>query len=196
MRSTRARITVCLLSFTCLIPAGQCQQSIQGFTPAHATSQAAQEQKFKAIPSPDEEKRQHRIFTAEPHIAGSARNNELARYIADEWRKQGLEDVVIRQYDVYSTAPKSSLLEMVAPVRYRASLREAPYDVDPDSKNPNVAPASLSWSAAGDITAPVVYANSGNPADYEVLRQNGISVRGKIVLVRYSYPYSYRGFKA
>src|SRR3970282_811217 len=38
--------------------------------------------------------------------------------------------------------------------------------------------------------------NSGNPQDYELLRKNGIDVRGKIVLVRYSNPYSYRGFKA
>ena len=46
------------------------------------------------------------------------------------------------------------------------------------------------------VTAPVVYAHSGNPEDYEYLRKHGISVRGKIVLVRYSNPYSYRGFKA
>ena len=91
MHSTRARITFSFLFFTCLIPAGQSQQSIQGFTPAHAISQAAQEQKFKAIPSPEEEKRQHRIFTAEPHIAGSPRNNELARYIADEELEAGYD---------------------------------------------------------------------------------------------------------
>ena len=41
-----------------------------------------------------------------------------------------------------------------------------------------------------------VYANSGNPADYDLLRAQGIDPRGKIVIVRYSNPYSYRGFKA
>ena len=51
-------------------------------------------------------------------------------------------------------------------------------------------------SASGDITAPVIYAHSGNPADFALLRKNGIDVKGKIVLVRYSNPYSYRGFKA
>jgi N-acetylated-alpha-linked acidic dipeptidase len=56
--------------------------------------------------------------------------------------------------------------------------------------------AYLSLSASGEVTAPVVYAYGGNPEDYEVLRRNGIDVRGKIVLVRYSNPYSYRGFKA
>src|SRR5207237_10414170 len=35
-----------------------------------------------------------------------------------------------------------------------------------------------------------------NPGDYELLRKRGIEVKGKVVLVRYSNPYSYRGFKA
>src|SRR6202167_3358497 len=94
----------------------QTQASILGFTPSSTVHETEIENKFKAIPSPDEERRQHRIFTAEPHVAGSERNNELARYIADEWRNEGLEDVVIRRYDVYGSNPKFTSLEMVAPV--------------------------------------------------------------------------------
>ena len=188
------------LTIILAIPLAQSQSnsdaSILGFTSSHAAKQNELEQKFKAIPSPDEERKQHRIFTAEPHLAGSKRNNDLADYVADQWRKQGLEDVVIRQYDVYATAPKSSFLELVAPVRYVASLREEPYPQDPDSKNPQVSSAWTGMSISGEITAPVVYAHSGNPEDYDLLRKQGISVKGKIVLVRYSNPYSYRGFKA
>ena len=172
------------------------QQGVLGFTPASATRELAIEKKYKAIPSPAEARRQHRIFTAEPHLAGSKRNNELARYIAAEWRKQGLEDIVIHRYDVYATEPKSASLELVAPVQYKASLREAAYDVDPDTKNPRVSSAWSGMSISGEVTAPVVYAHSGNPSDYDLLRQQGINVKGKIVLVRYSNPYSYRGFKA
>jgi N-acetylated-alpha-linked acidic dipeptidase len=188
------------LTIILAIPLAQSQSnsdaSILGFTSSHAAKQNELEQKFKAIPSPDEERKQHRIFTAEPHLAGSKRNNDLADYVADQWRRQGLEDVVIRQYDVYATAPKSSFLELVAPVRYVASLREEPYPQDPDSKNPQVSSAWTGMSISGEITAPVVYAHSGNPEDYDLLRKQGISVKGKIVLVRYSNPYSYRGFKA
>ena len=75
------------------------------------------------MPTPEEARRQLRIFTAEPHLAGSERNNELARYIANEWKKQGLEDVVLRRYDVFSSEPKETMLEMVAPTHYRATLR-------------------------------------------------------------------------
>ena len=172
------------------------QTSILGFTPSHSTRETEIESKFKSIPSPDEERRQHRIFTSEPHVAGSKRNNELAEYIAAEWRKQGLEDVVIHRYDIYGTNPKSASLEMIAPTRYQATLRETPLAGDPDSKNPAISGAWLGMSISGDVTAPVVYAHSGNPEDYDLLRKNGISVKGKIVLVRYSNPYSYRGFKA
>jgi len=171
-------------------------QSILGFTPASAAHEAEIENKFKAIPSPDEERRQHHIFTAEPHVAGSERNNELARYIADEWRNEGLEDVVIRRYDVYGSNPKFTSLEMVAPVHYRAGLRELPVPGDPDLKNKAISSAWSGMSASGEVTAPLVYAHSGNPEDYDLLRKQGIEVKGKVVLVRYSNPYSYRGFKA
>ncbi|MGH7839017.1 MAG: M28 family metallopeptidase, partial [Candidatus Binataceae bacterium] len=77
-----------------------------------------------------------------------------------------------------------------------ASLREDAYGVDADTKNPKIDGAYLGYSASGEVTAPVVYAHSGNPEDYAYLRSQGIDVRGKIVLVRYSNPYSYRGFKA
>jgi N-acetylated-alpha-linked acidic dipeptidase len=41
-----------------------------------------------------------------------------------------------------------------------------------------------------------VYAGSGNPENFDWLAAQGIDLRGKIALVRYSVPYSYRGFKA
>src|SRR4029079_19430293 len=78
----------------------------------------------------------------------------------------------------------------------QALLRESPIAADPDSKNPAISAAWLGMSISGEVTAPVVYAHSGNPEDYELLRKRGIDVKGKIVLVSYSNPYSYRGFKA
>ena len=187
-----ASIALLAFSLSHMAPA----QSILGFTPTSSARQSEIEKKIKSIPTPDEERRQSRIFTQEPHLAGSKRNNELAEYIRDEWTKQGLENVVIRRYDVYGTNPKSASLEMIAPTHYQALLRETPLEPDPDSKNPAISGAWLGMSISGEVTAPVVYAHSGNPEDYDLLRKNGITVKGKIVLVRYSNPYSYRGFKA
>ena len=194
----RARFAPLALLFLIQVnpAASQAQTEILGFTPASAKHESLVESRFKAIPTPTAERRQHRIFTAQPHVAGSKRNNELAEYIRNQWRMQGLEDVVIRRYDVYGTNPKSASLEMIAPTHYTALLRELPIDGDPDTKNHAISGAWLGMSISGEVTAPVVYAHSGNPDDYDLLRKNGIDVKGKIVLVRYSNPYSYRGFKA
>ncbi|HEV2170570.1 MAG TPA: PA domain-containing protein, partial [Candidatus Binatus sp.] len=190
-------VPIALLFLIPITPAAsQTQTEILGFTPTSAKHESLIESRFKAIPTPIQERRQHRIFTAQPHVAGSKRNNELAEYIRNQWRMQGLEDVVIRRYDVYGTNPKSASLEMIAPTHYTALLRELPVEGDPDTKNHAISGAWLGMSISGEVTAPVVYAHSGNPEDYDLLRKNGISVKGKIVLVRYSNPYSYRGFKA
>ena len=167
-----------------------------GYSRERARDERDLEARLRAIPSPEEEKKQHRYFTAEPHPAGSPRNHELALYIADLWKQQGWEDIRVHRYDVLTSLPRSITVEMVAPAAYRASLREDTYDVDPDTKNPAIRGGWLSMSASGEVTAPVVYAHSGNPGDYDVLRRHHISVKGRIVLVRYSNPYSYRGFKA
>jgi N-acetylated-alpha-linked acidic dipeptidase len=172
------------------------QQPIRGFSVSRTRSQSSIEARFKAIPSSVETRKLHRYLTAEPHPAGSERNNHLARYIADIWEKQGLENVTLHRYDVLNTTPREVSVEMVSPVRYKASLREDAYELDPDTKNPRVHSAYTGLSASGDVTADLVYAHSGNPEDYELLRNKGIDVRGKIVIVRYSNPYSYRGFKA
>jgi N-acetylated-alpha-linked acidic dipeptidase len=170
--------------------------SILGFHAQHAAAERQLEDSFQSIPSPEKAREWHRLFTAEPHPAASEQNNKLADFVAEEWRKQGWEDVVLRRYDVLHSRPRSVSLEMIAPVPYTAGLREDSYDVDPDTKNPAVSGAYFGYSASGDVTAEVVYAHSGNPEDYEILRDNGVYVKGKIVLVRYSNPYSYRGFKA
>src|SRR5712691_8005165 len=208
MRPISRTTLVCLFSFLFLTFAlfARLQQAapqispqaapILGFSAPHAAAEHQIESTFQSIPFPDKAREWHRFFTAEPHPAASDRNNELADFIADAWRKQGWEDVTLRRYDVLHSRPRSVSLEMVAPIAYTAGLREDPYDADPDTKNPAVSGSYFGFSASGDVTAEVVYAHSGNPEDYELLRKNGISVKGKIVLVRYSNPYSYRGFKA
>jgi N-acetylated-alpha-linked acidic dipeptidase len=196
---------VALLSFAVFLLGNEVAQrafsaaptaKISGFSPQHGAEQASLEDQLKKLISTEEIRKQHRYFTSISHPAGSLHDREIAEYIAAQWKKQGLEDVIIRQYDVLGTRPVSSSLEMVVPTHYQALLREAPYDVDPDTKNPEVANAWMGYSASGEVTASVVYAHSGNPEDYDLLRKTGIDVKGKIVLVRYSNPYSYRGFKA
>jgi N-acetylated-alpha-linked acidic dipeptidase len=188
--------TTCALLVCLLTAAGGWAQRLTGYTGASSARQREVEKALASLPSPDRVQQYHRYFTGEPHPAGSARNNELADYIAKEWKSQGWDEVTLHRYDVYTSMPRQVVVEMVEPVRYRAGLREAAYDVDPDTTNPRVSSAYLAMSASGEVTAPLVYARGGNPEDYDLLAKRGIDVRGKIVIVRYSNPYSYRGFKA
>ena len=169
---------------------------MRGYSPAAAATERQTEARFRALPVAASIREWHRYFTRTPHPATSARTKEIAEYIAAQWKAQGLDEVYLRRYDVLSSNPRTVAVEMLTPMRYTPSLREDPIPEDPDSAQPAISGAWTSFSASGDVTAPVVYANSGNPADYDLLRARGIDPKGKIVIVRYSNPYSYRGFKA
>jgi N-acetylated-alpha-linked acidic dipeptidase len=137
-----------------------------------------------------------KYLTSVPHIAASPRNNELAEFVRDEWMKFGLEDVRLVPYDVLLSFPEKIQVELLFPKKYRLNHREKSYEEDPDTERTDVGIPYNAYSRSGDITAPLVYANSGNPQDYDYLESKGIDIKGKIALVRYSAPYSYRGFKA
>ncbi len=187
---------VCILLVVSLL-VGQTKAGLMtGYPEPAAARQRELEGIYARIPSPERARRYHRHLTAEPHPAGSERNNELARWIAGIWKEQGWDEVQIHRYDVLVSDPREVAVEMMSPVRYRAVLREDAYDVDPDTRNPDVRGGYLALSASGEVEAPVVYAHSGNPEDYDLLLRRGIDIKGKIALVRYSNPYSYRGFKA
>lgn len=166
-----------------------------GFTEARARELAPVETRLEASIRPEACRRQHRIFTEEPHMAGSERNLELARYVADQWRAYGLEDVRLIEHPVYLPWPVRYEAELVAPVAGKLSLKEAGIPEDKDSWA-DVGIPYCAYSANVDVTADLVYVNSGNPEDYDVLEREGIDVRGRIAVARYSVPYSYRGFKA
>jgi len=137
-----------------------------------------------------------KYFASEPHVASSPRNQELAAFVAKEWKSYGLEDVHVYEYSVLLSFPERILVEIVSPEKMRLNMKEASYSQDPDTSRADVGLPYNAYSPTGDLTAPVVYANSGNPQDYDALEKKGVKLGGKIALVRYSAPYSYRGFKA
>src|SRR5688572_983489 len=176
-------------------PADAQTAGIRGFSGAALTQQRAIETELASRLDRDSTGAAFRYFTAEPHPAGSARNRHLAEWVAGKYRAYGLEEVKIHKYDVLLPWPTRVSVTMTAPTHFEASLREDPVDADPDTKL-DPGPTYVGMSGTGDVTGELVYASSGNPADYDWLAAQGIDVRGKIALVRYSVPYSYRGYKA
>jgi N-acetylated-alpha-linked acidic dipeptidase len=169
-----------------------------GFSSATAAAEEAIERRFLRLPSADRIRDEHRVFTAKPHMAGTDRDRELMERTRDRFVAFGLEEVQVTTHDVLLPWPEEVLVEMVSPARWRASMREDPVAEDPDTQiSPDEAGLPFhAYSASGEVTGALVLAGSGNPSDYDALARRGIDVRGKIALVKYSVPYSYRGFKA
>ena len=193
--------TLSVVALAVLVTAGARQRAAPspfGFTHQSAAAHARLERRFLALPSAERIAEAHRFLAGKPHLAGSPRDRELAEWTASEFTKAGMERVRISTHEVLLPWPLETSVEMTAPRAWRASMREEPLPEDPYTQIPPEESGLPyhAYSASGDITAPVVYAGSGNPADYDWLASRGIDVRGKIALVRYSVPYSYRGFKA
>lgn len=172
------------------------ERPLQGFTRDAAELELRIEEQLSRTLSNDSTGRHFRYLTEEPHVAGSARNKELADYLVDRFRDYGLDEVRLHRYDVLLPYPERVEVTMLEPFRYEASLTEDGYPQDKDTWDADVGRAYMGMSASGDVTGDLVYASSGNPEDYDWLEAQGIDLRDKIAIVRYSVPYSYRGFKA
>jgi N-acetylated-alpha-linked acidic dipeptidase len=196
--TTRLSLALVALTGALLTAAWRTGPEVRGFTSARAAAHLKLEHTFLALPDADRIRDVHRFLTEKPHLAGSARDRALAEWTRDRFREYGLEDVDITTHEVLLPWPEQVSVEMTAPHAWRASMREEPVPNDPYTQAPSeeLGLPYHAYSASGDVTAPVIDAGSGNPADYERLAAQGIDVRGKLALVRYSVPYSYRGFKA
>ena len=150
------------------------------------------EQKAAALPQPSREKAYLERMAREPHHAGSAGSLSVAEYALGLFKEFGL-DARIENFEALIPYPTSRSLELVSPVHFEASLKEPAIAQDSYSSNPNQLPSYNAYSAAGDVTAPLVYVNYGIPEDYEYLAKHNIDVKGRIVIARYGK--SWRGTK-
>ena len=168
--------------------------TIDGFQSDRVTAQRNWETVFRGVPSPKSAREHLRILTREPHIAGTKEDYDTAIYVRDQLRSYGIP-AELKQYDVWLNYPKTPpVIELITAKRQKLNIHEAVVSKDPSSSHPKITPLFNGYSASGDVTAPVVYANYGLPNDYEELKKAGVDVKGKIVIVRYGN--SFRGVKA
>lgn len=198
---TRAGIAVLVLTLGALALLLVALRPAGGTPPFGFSKPAADhlrlERTFMRQPEAERIRASHHFLTASPHPAGSARNRELAEWLAGELRAAGFDAVEMTSHDVLLPYPVEVSVEIVRPQPFRASLRERGTEEDPDTR---IGPDAFlrgfhAYSASGDVTADVLYAGEGHAADYDWLAAHGLDVRGRIVLVRHSSPYGYRGFK-
>jgi len=176
-----------------LIPAAADEEPLQGFTRESSAVERQWEAKFRAIPSPQDQREYMQRLSARPHNVGTAYDKENAEWILAQYKQWGW-DAHIERFDALYPTPKERVLEMVAPTKFVAKLQEPPVAGDPtSSQQSEQLPSYNAYSIDGDVTAPLVYVNYGVPADYDELDRLGISVKGSIVIARYGG--SWRGIK-
>jgi len=174
-------------------PPPAAETALRGFSPERSAWQRDYERRLMELPKPAECGALLRALTREPHVAGTPGNERVARLIADEFRKAGLE-VTTPSYDVLLSYPKKGSLEIVGEPSVELARTEEPIPGDPDT---SVAPTLPPWNAyapSADLTAEVVYVNRGSAEDYDRLAALGVDVRGKVALARYFG--GYRGGKS
>ena len=187
----RRLIAAALLLTTTTLTAQPAPAPIYGFK--DSAKQHALEKQFDAKLNRDNLRTWMKRMTARPHHLGSAFGKENAEFMASLFKSWGYE-TTIERFDVLFPTPKTRVVELLAPERYTAKLMEPALKEDTTSNQADeILPPYNAYSIDGDVTGDLVYVNHGVPKDYEVLAQNGVDVKGKIVLARYGG--SWRGIK-
>lgn len=180
-----------LLSFAIALNATAATQ-ITGFSAEGTATQQSLEQRFDSQIKADELRDWLKRMSAGANHVGAPHNKENAEFTRDQFRQWGW-DAQIEQFDVLYPTLKRHALELVAPTRFVASLKEPPVQGDETSARTDGLPPYHAYGADGDVTADLVYVNYGMPDDYKELARRGVDVKGKIVIARYGQ--GWRGLK-
>jgi len=151
------------------------------------------ENTFLEVPDRQLAKKHLQVLTAVPHVAGTPEDRRTAEYVLQKYQAAGL-DAHLQEYKVWMALPLDVRVDVVAPegVVMHGPSPERVND-DPFQKDPRILPAFNEYSPSGDVTAAVVYANYGRAEDFKKLKEMGVDVKGKIVIVRYGE--TFRGVK-
>ncbi|HEY5212908.1 MAG TPA: M28 family metallopeptidase [Acidobacteriaceae bacterium] len=174
--------------------------SSQVFGYSNFAQQAKWDKTFLAIPDAKLAGEELKTLTADPHWASSPEDHKTALYVAEKFKAAGLH-TEIQEFRVWLNKPAKIEIEAFDASGKKLMSGPTPEHVDPKAyggdpfqNDPRILPAFNGSSASGDVTADAVYANYGTLEDFKKLASLGISVKGKIVIVRYGE--NFRGVKA
>jgi N-acetylated-alpha-linked acidic dipeptidase len=194
---TRFRTLTCLLPLAFFAAAQSPTPQVFGYR--DFTQQAKWDTTFLAVPDATLAGQHLKTLTSAPHWASSPEDYATAVYVADKFKAAGLETEIV-PYKVLLNKPVKIVVEAFDASGNKLMSGPTPEHVDPNKNggdpfqnDPRILPAFNGSSPSGDITAEVIYANYGTLADFQQLAKLGISVKDKIVIVRYGE--NFRGIK-
>ncbi|KAJ1955671.1 hypothetical protein EC988_001753, partial [Linderina pennispora] len=141
---------------------------------------------FLGLTSTDRLRDNLQKYTSETRLGG--RNKKFVEYTRDYFLKLGLDTQVAEYYPWlnYPVDQRVALFNATTgQVHFEAGLKEDAIPGDPATEYASNLPAFHGYSADGNVTGQLVYANYGSHEDFKALKAAGISVKDKIVLVRY-----------
>jgi N-acetylated-alpha-linked acidic dipeptidase len=154
---------------------------------------------FLAVPNATLAGEELQKLTSEPHWASSPEDYRTALYVASKFKDAGLQTQIV-PFRVYLNKPVKIQIDAFDSAGRKLMSGPTPehvdpkaYGGDPSQDDPRILPAFNGSSPSGDVTAQVVYANYGTVEDFKLLDKLGISVKGKIVIMRYGQ--IFRGVK-
>src|ERR671912_262260 len=163
---------------------------IRGFPDDAVAAQRQREEQFRKVPDSARLQEYMEAMAGDSHVAGQPSSKRVADYALAKFKSFGL-DAKLEEFEAMMPWPLETRVELVAPQKYELRIKEPVLPEDPDSGDQT--PLYNAYSGDGDVTGEVVYVNYGMPADFERLKEMGISVKGKIVLARYGA--GWRGIK-
>ncbi|KAL4162121.1 hypothetical protein PRNP1_002669 [Phytophthora ramorum] len=152
------------------------------------------ESKFLDAVDTTEIRKYHGAYASVPHPAGSHQDYKTALFTAEQFESFGLKAEIVEYYPLLSL-PIHRHLSILSPAEAvrELNLTEASVPGDSCTSNDDALPPYLGYSASGNVTASVVYVNYGRPLDFQWLKDNNVTLEGKIALVRYGG--NFRGLK-
>ena len=160
-------------------------QPVRGFPADAITALAQRESVLTNTPDTARLRAYMLAMTEEPHHTGSPGAKAVAEYALARFREWGL-NAQIEEFEALVPMPVLRRVELVSPTRFVARMEEPAIPEDKDSGDKGMLPTSTPYSADGDVTGELVFANYGLPEDYALLDERKIDLRGKVVIVKYS----------
>jgi N-acetylated-alpha-linked acidic dipeptidase len=184
MRRFLSAVAVSLLWLCAATPSPDAVPTIRGFVPSELAAERAAEASVNSAPTAAQATRDELGMASYVHRMGQSGDKRSALYFRDQLTKAGW-DARLVEYDVPVAYPTVESLTLLSPKRESIDLYEPAVPGDPYSRNHlAIGKPYSAYSADGDVTGPLVYANYALPDDFAKLASMGVRVSGAIVIAR------------
>ncbi|CAF0877194.1 unnamed protein product [Brachionus calyciflorus] len=144
--------------------------------------------------STEEIKSHLKYLSSFAHLAATEGGKQSAEYVYQKWKKQGLENVQLIDYDVYLDYPdetKYNKIEIKDSDETNSKIYEIKERIFDEELNfTNITKPFLAYSPSGSVTSnKLFYVNHCDKQDFEFVLSKNITLNDSIVLCKYGWSF-------